>query len=270
MAQSYLDKTGLAVLWNKIKALIPSPSSTTPLMDGTGNTGTSTTWARGDHVHPSDTSRVPTTRKINNKALSSDITLYGSDIKMSSSNSTTILSEINTLKDISFGSITIIDDVGEDIVLTPIANSIEILGGTGISVMVESPAGTAGNPYLVISTHTVSATHDGMMLKEDKSKLDSITMTNGVINSSVLPSFVDDVVEAYPRSGQTALSSTWLSATSGGSALTPETGKIYILMADSGDYSTNSQFRWSGSTYVQLSNAGVSAITEAEINTICV
>lgn len=36
-----------------------TPSSTTPIMDGTGAAGTATTYARGDHVHPSDTSRAP-------------------------------------------------------------------------------------------------------------------------------------------------------------------------------------------------------------------
>ena len=58
------------------------------------------------------------------------------------------------------------------------------------------------------------------------------------------------------------------SASSGGSALTPETGKIYMLMAASGDYTANSQFRWSGSTYVKLADGGVSSITNAEIDTI--
>ena len=34
------------------------PSSTTPSMDGTAAVGTATTYARADHVHPTDTSRV--------------------------------------------------------------------------------------------------------------------------------------------------------------------------------------------------------------------
>ena len=89
------------------------------------------------------------------------------------------------------------------------------------------------------------------------------------IDASFLPSYVDDVVEAYPRSGQTELSSTWLSATSGGSALTPEAGKIYVLMAPTTNYAANSQFRWAGSTYVLLqSGEGISAITNSEIDTI--
>ena len=37
----------------------PGASTTTPAMDGTAAIGTATTFARADHVHPSDTSRMP-------------------------------------------------------------------------------------------------------------------------------------------------------------------------------------------------------------------
>jgi hypothetical protein len=43
----------------QVSAALPVASSTTPLMDGTVAIGTGTTWARADHVHPSDTSRAP-------------------------------------------------------------------------------------------------------------------------------------------------------------------------------------------------------------------
>lgn len=36
---------------------VPSASSTAPSMDGTAAAGTATTYARADHVHPTDTSR---------------------------------------------------------------------------------------------------------------------------------------------------------------------------------------------------------------------
>lgn len=38
-------------------AQIPAASSNNPAMDGTASPGSSTLWARGDHVHPSDTSK---------------------------------------------------------------------------------------------------------------------------------------------------------------------------------------------------------------------
>lgn len=42
--------------WNAVGG--SSPSSTTPKMDGTATVGTETAFARGDHIHPSDTSKA--------------------------------------------------------------------------------------------------------------------------------------------------------------------------------------------------------------------
>lgn len=98
---------------------------------------------------------------------------------------------------------------------------------------------------------------------------------DGKVPSSQLPSYVDDVIDSYIVSGATPLSAGWLSATSGGSALTPETGKIYVVLSD-GQYK-NKTYRWSGSTYVEISEApgqatestaGIAAIaTQAEVTT---
>ena len=214
MAKEYLDKDGLLYFWQKIKSAfitgiaynsttrkitstkngsstdvvtlaavatsgsyndlsntptIPSgveKTTTTPLMDGTASIGSEVKFAAGDHVHPTDTSRLAASEK-----------------------------------------------------------------------------GAA----------------NGVCPLNASSKIDS----------TYLPSYVDDVIEAYARSGQTALSSTWLATGSAsGTVITPETGKIYVLMADSGDYAANTQFRWGGSAYVKLADGGVSSITNAEIDTI--
>ena len=53
MAKSYLDKDGLLYFLQKIRP------SATPLMDGTASTGTSKRFAAEDHVHPSDTTKAP-------------------------------------------------------------------------------------------------------------------------------------------------------------------------------------------------------------------
>lgn len=55
-------------------------SSANPLMDGTATPGTSTKYAREGHVHPTDTSRVPTTRTVNGHALTSDVTVTNTDL----------------------------------------------------------------------------------------------------------------------------------------------------------------------------------------------
>ena len=101
----------------------------------------------------------------------------------------------------------------------------------------------------------------------DKGKVDKLVFNGTKIDESILPSYVDDVVEVYPV-GATELAADWFALTAGGAPITPETGKIYVLMADSTNYSANSQFRYGGSTYVKLSDGGVSAITTAEIDTI--
>lgn len=162
-------------------------------MDGTAAVGSSVKYAREDHVHPTDTSRVPTTRTVNGHALSSDISLSASDVSA-----------------------------------------------------IPTTAKGAANGVCPLNA-------------------------NSIIDSQYLPSFVDDVVEAYPRTGQTELSSTWLATGSAsGTVITPQTGVIYLLMSDTTNYSANTQFRWSGSSYVKLNDGGVSSITNEEINTICV
>lgn len=90
---------------------------------------------------------------------------------------------------------------------------------------------------------------------------------NTKIDAQYLPSYVDDVVEAYIRAGQTALSATWLATGSAsGTVITPQSGVIYVLMNSSGDYTENMQFRWGGSAYVKLNDGGVSEMTEAEMD----
>lgn len=87
----FLDQNGLLYFWSKIKAIIPTrtsqitndsgfitssdlpegaaASNTSPKMDGTANVGSEMAFARGDHVHPSDTTKVD---KVTGKGLSTN------------------------------------------------------------------------------------------------------------------------------------------------------------------------------------------------------
>lgn len=89
---------------------------------------------------------------------------------------------------------------------------------------------------------------------------------NGMVPAANLPSYVDDVIETYVVSGSTPLTSGWLSLTASGAALTPEAGKIYVVLS-AGDYA-NCQYRWGGSAYVKMGDSGASAITNSEIDDI--
>ena len=72
---SRASATDLATLQGRVDAFAGSanPSDSTPLMDGVGSAGTGGNYARGDHVHPSDTSRLPLT----GGQISGDLSVLG-------------------------------------------------------------------------------------------------------------------------------------------------------------------------------------------------
>lgn len=80
---------------------------------------------------------------------------------------------------------------------------------------------------------------------------------DGLVPSGQLPSYVDDVVEAYIV-GSTPRAADWLSTTEGGAPLTPETGKIYIVMTEGGYQ--NKQYRWGGTVYVLCNPSDVNSV----------
>lgn len=155
-----------------------------------------------------------------------------------------------------------------------VANT-SITAGTGTKITYDSKG-------LVTSSTTLSAS-DIPDISSTYVAVSTVGQANGVasldgdgkVPSSQLPSYVDDIVEAYIVSGSTPLSAGWLSKTSGGSALTPETGIIYVIMT-SGEYQ-NRTYRWGGTTYVEISSApgqatestaGIAAIaTQSEVTT---
>ena len=65
-----ISATTTSVTVGSTTANIPQATTTTPKMDGTAAVGTETKWAKGDHVHPTDTSRAPTSH-------ASSATTYG-------------------------------------------------------------------------------------------------------------------------------------------------------------------------------------------------
>lgn len=67
----------------------------------------------------------------------------------------------------------------------------------------------------------------------------------GKVPSSQLPSYVDDVVEGYYYNGKFYTDSAHTQL------ITPETGKIYV------DIDTSKAYRWSGSTYVEISQSTI-------------
>jgi hypothetical protein len=60
-----IDGSSITIASGVISAPGVAASSTTPLMDGAAAAGTGATYARADHVHPSDTSRLPVLGVVN-------------------------------------------------------------------------------------------------------------------------------------------------------------------------------------------------------------
>lgn len=137
---------------------------------------TSTNPVQNKVVNTALSGKVPTTRKVNNKALSADITLAAGDV-----------GAIPSIQKGAAGGVAELDDSGH-------------------------------------------------------------------VPAAQLPSYVDDVIDAYIVTGATAFSAGWLSLTSGGTALTPESGKIYIVLT-TGNYNMR-EYRWSGTAYAQV-NEGI-------------
>lgn len=177
---------------------------------------------------------------------------------------------------------------GSNITLTPTASSDSFSiaatdttyesktaasGGTAVSLV------TTGEKYTwnqKASTSVATSSANGLMPSTDKAKLDSLTITNGIIDASNLPSFVDDVIEAYAYETEqsTPYDEGWL-YDANNTHISPEAGKIYVIIGardttvhpGAGSYYLD-QYRWGGTSYIKLNDGGVSAITNAEIDTI--
>jgi hypothetical protein len=62
---------------SQVSAVLPPASTTTPVMDGTAAVGSGTTWARADHVHPTDTSRYAASNPAGYISGNQTVTLSG-------------------------------------------------------------------------------------------------------------------------------------------------------------------------------------------------
>lgn len=158
---------------------------------------------------------------------------------------------------------------------TKVSKNSDIVAGTATKITYDSKGlVTAGGSLLASDIPDISATYvpqTSVGVANGVASLDN----EGKVPSTQLPSYVDDVIDAYIVSGATALSAGWLSATDGGSALTPETAKIYVVLTD-GAYK-NKTYRWSGTTYVEISSSpgqatesapGIAELaTQTEVNT---
>ena len=232
-------------------------ASTAPKMDGTAAVGTSTKYARQDHVHPTDTSRAAANHThsayVNQNAFS--------NVKVGS---TTIAADTttDTIQLTAGSNITLTPDATNDKITIAATNTTYTPASSAPGkVASASSVGTSTNYARQDHTHgidlatgdnngqvkiagtnvsvkglgTAAYTASGAYLASDlKGATNGVAQldANGLVPSSQLPSYVDDVLEyskksSFPTTGQT--------------------GKIYV------DTTTNLTYRWSGNAYVQIS-----------------
>ena len=194
-------------------------STTTPKMNGTAAVGTEMAFARGDHVHPKDTSKLNTDGDGSNVTVAFEAAAKR-EAPVSGEKLSVLLGKVlkffSDLKTVAFsGSY---KDLSDKPTIPSAAADVGAIPAT--------EKGAAGG---------VAALASG-----------------GQVPATPLPSYVDDVVDAYIRTGVTALGANWLSKTSGGAALTPESDKIYVILSE-GEYQ-NKTYRWSGTTYAVIGN----------------
>ena len=182
-----VDRSGSGNLdsdWTVAQTNIGGASTETPLMDGTAAVGTSTKYAREDHVHPSDTSRVPTSRTINGRSLTSNVNLtnvlFGQTISESTDSST-------TTKTATAGNYTLMK--GGVVVIrftSPVGSNATLnVNSTGaIPIYLNNSQITAG---VITGGDTVTFMYDGTnynVLTVDRSAMLATTTRNGLLSST--------------------------------------------------------------------------------------
>ncbi len=185
---SYLDSNGLSHVWLLIKQWISDQgfakssdippgseaSTSTPLMDGEASVGNSEKFARGDHRHPSDTTKQNLINSSNK--LSADFIQDGNTNKVFTSTEKTKLSNIDTSvlapkESPAFTGIPIAPTASAGtnttqiattaFVTTAVANGIAGIQGISYSVVTSLPAsGEAGVIYLVSNSGSSNNSYD--------------------------------------------------------------------------------------------------------------
>lgn len=187
--KSILDATTASFTTELLEKLNNVDATATKITIDDSLSSTSTNPVQNKVINSALDGKVPTTRTVNNKALSANISLTANDV-----------GAVPTSRTVNGKALS------ANISLT----------ASDVSAIPTSSKGTASGV----------------------AELDS----SGKVPSSQLPSFVDDVLEGYYGD-----STHFYSDSGKTTAYTGETGKIYV------DLTSNKTYRWSGSTYVVIS-----------------
>jgi hypothetical protein len=171
---------GLMSSADKVKLdsiVVPEASSTIPKINGSAAVGTETKWARGDHVHPSDTTKVD---KVSGKGLSTNDFTNALKTKLDGIAAGAQANVIETVK--VNGS-----------ALTPVSKAVDVsIPITGIKV--NGTAVTPVNRVVDIEVQQGSFTRTTQKLASAVSAGTAITVPSHVVNSGSLLVFHNGVL----------------------------------------------------------------------------
>lgn len=222
-----IQKNGTNVtITNKIANIaIPTTSATSPKMDGTANVGKEDTYARGDHVHPTDTSR----------ASASDVTaLTGrvGDLEEAVGSGGSVDSKITSA-------------------IQGLDSSISASSNQAISAVTITDGKISASSKVTIPTNTNQLTNGaGFQTASEVNALISSALTTVMDYKGTVATVTD-----LPATGN-------------------KNGDVYHVTATDGEYA------WNGTEWEELGSiidlsgyvedTDMTAITSTEINTICV
>jgi hypothetical protein len=186
---------------------IPVASSTAPNMDGTATIGTLTTFAKADHVHPTDTSRVATTTTVNGHALSSNVVVSASDLTTGTlpvgQLPTIPYSQLSGTPAIPSVPITTIQNNG--VAVAPVSGVINLVPGANITLT------TSGDAVTVAAATTASLAFSGITGGTNT----TAAMVVGSGSSLAASGTGTITATAAPYSGLTGTVPTWNQNTTG-------------------------------------------------------
>jgi len=186
-----VNGTAQTVTGKAVDITMPVASTDNPAMDGTAAPGTGATFARADHVHPHDTSKLD----LAGGTMSGPIAMGDNKI-------TGLSNGTNASDAAAFGQIP-----------TPYA-SAPVMDG------VASTGGSA-NWARGDHVHPTDTSRMAALLKGAANGVAELD-ANGKVPASQLPSFVDDVIEGY------LYNSKFYKEAAHTTEITGETGKIYV------------------------------------------
>lgn len=298
----YLDNDGLLYLWQKAKATFAKVSHTHTTADVTGLdaaltnankvtdvkvNGASVVTNKSANITVDSTLSTTSNNPIKNSTVAAkfnsvDSAISGKQDKLTFDNAPKIDSTNPVTSDGVFKAVDKVFNDSKSYTDTKLAKKQDKLTFDSTPTANSSNPVTSGGVKTAIDAVDAKfANKQNAIPNADKLSIDS----SGIIAAKNLPSYVDDVVEVYVLAdgSVSAGQNGWLytEGTNSYDALVNEKGKIYVVVGkiadvavnvgsatDAGEYQ-NTQWRWTGSQYVRLTDgSGVSPISNSEIDAI--